>query len=425
MNGCMGSMDRMILLTTLGVGLVLTGGCGGETSSTGSAPEATAARGAIPIDGERAVTPPVAAINSEVVNPEEVSAVPQPDKGTPEWFLREIARVRTQLSVRSGSAGEATPAELTDQRRKQHEKVIELARQAIAVTHQDDTKVQVFNNAVHYLTDARLELAMSGDTEQAQLLVEDAESLYRRDPKSFAASESAYKLVDLAQRKAEQQGRQNPEWCTELAHQARLFAEKFPQEANRSAMVLLTAGQLCDRFGLTEDARRCFAMVQEQFPDTLFAEQVNGFLRRLSLVGQPLELAGPTIDGGYVSIDQFQDQPVLVVFWSSKSPQFRQDLDQLLVLQQTYAPKGLKAIGVNLDTDESDVDRFLAETSLNWSQIFYSEPDKRGGRNPAARYYGVQSVPTYWLIDISGIVVATPETLDQLAAEMQALSEKI
>src|SRR5690606_18900053 len=205
---------------------------------------------------------------------------------------------------------------------------------------------------------------LDGDTEQAQLLVDDADSLYRRDRNSFSAIEAAHKVVQLAQRKAELHGQRNPEWLKEFANQARLFADKFPHEPNRSALVLLTAGQLCDLAGMTDAARDCFMLVQSQFPDTIFAEQVTGFMRRMSLVGRPLEMAGPTIEGGYVSIEDYRGQTVLVVFWAAASPQFQRDYDQLKSVHERFSDQGLCVIGVNLDVDEGEIDQFLADHPL-------------------------------------------------------------
>ncbi len=418
---------RMTLLgvSLLGLSLLGLSGCGGggESSTVRASTDERSSQSQSTDAATRPATRPslpVAAISSETASSQAARSgddlpLSTAKRGTPEWMLREIARIRTELSAQQDGA------QLSDQSRKGHEKIIELARLAIAATHDDPEREQLFNNAVHYLSDSRLELAMGGDTGQSQLLVEDAESLYRRDQQSFAAVESAYKVVQLAQRKAERHGRTNPEWVSEFANQARLFASRFPHEPNRSAFTLLTAGQTCDRAGLTDDAKNCFLMVQSQFPDTVFAEQVNGFLRRLSLVGQPLELAGPTIEGGYVSIDDDKDQPVLVVFWAATSPQFQQDCEPLKELQQRFASAGLGVIGVNLDVDEAEIDNFLSAHDLPWPHIFYSEPDKRGGRHPLARYYGVQQVPTYWLVDRTGTVVATPADLEELTARLQDL----
>ncbi len=411
----------------LGVGLLGISGCGGggepatvrastaETDNSAGEPSAQPPlNGAAPRPSTRPSLP-VAAISTEAEQSGDDLSLSAAPKGTPEWMLREIARIRTELSTRQDGS------RLSDRARKGHEKIIELARLAVAATHDDPEREQIFNNAVHYLSDSRLELALGGDTEQSQLLVEDAESLYRRDRKSFAAIESAHKVVQLAQRKAERHGRTDAEWVSEFAHQARLFADRFAHEPNRSAFTLLTAGQACDRAGLADDAKSCFLMVQRRFPDTVFAEQVSGFLRRLSIIGQPLELAGPTIEGGYVSIDDFKGQPVLLVFWAATSPQFQQDCEPLQEMQQRFAPADLGVIGVNLDVDEAEIDNFLGAHDLSWPQIFYSEPEKRGGRHPLARYYGVQQVPTYWLVNRTGTVVATPADLEELAKRLQDL----
>lgn len=410
-----GSIVASAASGVMAVCLAACWGCGGDSADR---PSPVARQSAVGADAtahseETRAALPVAAISSEP--PAQDDPVPPPEKGTPEWMLREIARIRTTLPS-TGSEGARGDSVVP-----QHEKIIELARLVIAATHQNDEQIQLFNNAVHYLTDSRLALAIGGDLEQARLLVADADALYRRDPKSFSAVESAFKVVQLAQRQAELQGPENRQWLSEFANQARLFAEKFPHEPNRSALALLTAGQLCDRDGLTDAARSCFALVLKQFPDSLFAEQVHGFLRRYSLIGQPLELAGPTIEGGYAAIGDHVGHPVLVVFWAAASPQFQQDCDRLLELQAELSPQGLRVLGVNLDVDEAEVDRFLEKTPLAWPQIFHSELDKRGGRHPLARYYGIQRVPTYWLVDRAGIVVAAPSGLEELASRLAEL----
>ena len=77
-------------------------------------------------------------------------------------------------------------------------------------------------------------------------------------------------------------------------------------------------------------------------------------------------------------------------------------------MTDTYGSDQLTVVGVNLDLDEFQVDAFLEETGIGWRQIFFSEPDKRGGRNPVARFYGVHAVPEYWLVDSHGTVSSAP-----------------
>src|SRR5690606_12627874 len=124
---------------------------------------------------------------------------------------------------------------------------------------------------------------------------------------------------------------------------------------------LFTAGRLCDRFGLTDQARQCLQRVQMEFSGTAAAEQSAGILRRLSLQGQPLQLTGPTIDGGVVDIDHYKDDVVLVVFWATTSPTFREQLPAIQQIEAELAGRNFSIIGINLDKDEAAVDAFLTE----------------------------------------------------------------
>lgn len=356
---------------------------------------------------------------------ETAEAVPEPDPGTPEYMLREIAQLKAAPMNRvrqpiPGKPGEFEEIELTaeqaakEQLRRMHE-IVDLSIQVVSATKDKPKQGQLFNNAVYYLSDARKQLALLGEADQAQMLSEDAEALYRRDKTSFAAVESALRVVQLTQAQAEQSNRSDSRWASAFSKQARLFAEKFPQETNRAAMNLLAAGRTCEQFGLIDEATSCYTTIEERYPDSPFQESIVGALRRLRLPGQKLtEFAGSTVEGGFVSIDQFAGHPVLIVFWSANSKQFVEDLPAIEQALSQYGPRGLMVLGVNLDKDQVTVDRFVEQHSVSWNNIFFSDPESRGVRSPVARHYGVTSVPVYWLVDSKGTVRAAPLDLAQL-----------
>src|SRR5690606_17597909 len=292
--------------------------------------------------------------------------------------------------------------------------VIDLTTQVIAQTHLDPQAEPSFNTAVHFLSDARLELASAGDTDQARLLLEDADSLYDRSPESAAAAEASFKVLELAERMARSLGAADREWLTEYAAQANQYAERFPDQKSRAALGLFTAGRLCDRFGLTDQARQCLQRVQTEFSGTAAAEQSAGILRRLSLQGQPLELTGPTIDGGVVEIEHYKDNVVLVVFWATTSPTFKEQLPAMQKIEAELAGRNSWIIGITLDKHEAAVATLLTEHGLTWPQVCSAAPEQRGGRKPVARYYGVQVLPTYWLVAPGGVVAAVQPEMESL-----------
>lgn len=357
-------------------------------------------------------------------SPEEVA---EPKEGTPEFKLRQMALlnaapvdlIRQPIKDKPGEFEEIelTPEQADAEQLRRWHMMVKLGAQVISETKDHPEQEQLFNNGVYYLMEARKELALEGEADQAQLLSDDADALYRRDKTSFAAIESALRLVQLTQIQAEEAGRQEPQRAATFAKQSRLFAEKFPQETNRTAMYLLAAGRLCEQVGLVEDATTCFTTIEEKYPDTPFRESTEGVLRRLRLQGEKLtEFAGSTVEGGYISIDQFAGHPVLIVFWASNSQTFLNDLPLIQSAENKYGKSGLMVVGVNLDREQLAVDRFVEQHSLAWHNIFFSDVQSRGVRNPIARHYGVTLVPTYWLVNASGVVTAAPLDLKQLDA---------
>jgi len=359
----------------------------------------------------------------------------RPEEGSAEWLLMEIAHLRNAPVdlVRQpvpGKNGEyeqvrLTPEQAAQEQLRRHEKTVELAIQAISKTHENPQAAPFFNSAVHYLSDARLQLALAGNKEQTQLLDENAEALFTRDPTSFAAMDAASHMMELTHQLADRHARESPEWAMAYARQTRLFAERFPQETSQAAVNVIAAGRLCERLKLDEEAEACLSVIDRIAPNSPYSEQVAGSLRRLRLVNQPLvEFGGSTFDGSFTSIDRYHGKAVLIAFWASNSAQFRRDLPHLQAVL-ARSPEKITAIGVNLDRDERIVEQFLQETGVTWKNIFYSDPEKRGSRNVIARHYGVINVPEYWLVDAGGIVRSIHLDMQHLEQQVtEALAQK-
>jgi len=350
--------------------------------------------------------------------------------GSPEALLREMARLRSaQLDVvRQPIAGQPgkfeekklTPEQSAEELKRRCHIIVQKAMQILIATRTDPAQEKLFNNAVHFLCDARTKLALAGEPDQVELLNQDAEALYKRNKDSFAAAEAGHRLVQLTEALAEESGKRDPKLAVAMARQARMFAERFPKEVNRAPMGLLTAGRYCELYGAPAEAKMCYEAIETQFAKTPFADQVAGSLRRIRLPGQTLaEFGGPTLDGGFVKLEDYAGKPLLLVFWSKDSETFNKDLPRLLAAEAKYGPAGLHVIGVNLDRDELELERYLEKSGISWRQIFHTDLASRGTRNPVAAHYGVTSVPTYWLIDGQRRVLAAPLPIEQLEAGIQ------
>ena len=140
-----------------------------------------------------------------------------------------------------------------------------------------------------------------------------------------------------------------------------------------------------------------------------------------ALHDDPPRLAGPTLDGDQVSVDDLLGKVVLVVFWSAEVKPFLEQLPQLLELTKKQSRRGVFVLGVNLDQDRTVVDQFVMQHKISWTQIFETESEKQGWNNPAVSFYGIMDLPALWLIDQSGNVVSTTVKIETLPTALGKL----
>jgi peroxiredoxin len=327
----------------------------------------------------------------------------EPREGTPAWYLKQIRELR---GARIDHPEGETPSldELRKNRRAKNDEIVELATQVIALTHDQENQQEFFNVAIQEFMEARLQNALQGDADDIEDLYLEAGSLQQRDPKSEAAMIATYALTRFAHTNAKRYAAKEPRWITEFSKQARLFASNFSREEVKVLPLLSSAAMTCELHGQLDEAKACYTLLAELYPESQQGRQSVGVLRRMQLEGQPLEFAGPTPDGGFISIDDFRNKVVLILFWSSESQEFSEQLPLITDAYERYQKFGFEVVGVCMDEDEPALNAWLEEHPLPWKQVFFAQPEKRRWENPIAQYYGIRQIPTQWLVDHKGIV---------------------
>ena len=141
----------------------------------------------------------------------------------------------------------------------------------------------------------------------------------------------------------------------------------------------------------------------------------------MALAGQTLsQFSGPTLDGGFVSSDDFTRIPTDIFFWDSESDEFSKDLLPLLEkIRADVSSDRLRIVGVTLDDDESTMNSFMETHSVPGQQIFFPNAEQRSWNSPLVRFWGIANSPTVWLLDAQGKVVSTAADADNLTAWLQ------
>jgi thiol-disulfide isomerase/thioredoxin len=121
---------------------------------------------------------------------------------------------------------------------------------------------------------------------------------------------------------------------------------------------------------------------------------------------QPIQAGTESIDfeletlaGGTRSLNSFKGKVVFLNFWATWCGPCRQEMPSMERLYQRLKGKGLEIVAVNLHEDKATVQKFIDEYKLTFPVLL----DKNGR---VGSTYGTRSIPTTYIIDRKGFVVA-------------------
>jgi thiol-disulfide isomerase/thioredoxin len=203
-------------------------------------------------------------------------------------------------------------------------------------------------------------------------------------------------------------------WLEEL----QAFVGKYPASPD-AAEAMLQMG-IADEFsGKERDALDRYAAIIKNFPESVPARKARGAARRLESVGKPLALSGVAIDGKQVSLESLRGTPVLVHYWATWCEPCKVDMAQIRELAAKYGPKKFAVVGIALDSDKQQLEKFLKSKPIAWPQLH--EAGGLDGR--LAEELGVLTLPTMILLDAEGKVVDRNVVITELEKKIDALLE--
>jgi thiol-disulfide isomerase/thioredoxin len=133
------------------------------------------------------------------------------------------------------------------------------------------------------------------------------------------------------------------------------------------------------------------------------------------LIGQALELAGPTALGVELNWPGYRGKVVLVDFWATWCGPCRRETPLIKGLYEKYRERGLEVVGVNLDKNADALARYLEEQAIPWNNLVGQDAQT------AAERYGVRGIPTLMLVDRGGKIVAVSHRSTDLLAQLDEL----
>ncbi len=138
------------------------------------------------------------------------------------------------------------------------------------------------------------------------------------------------------------------------------------------------------------------------------------FLAQLGLAWL-ITLGAASAIGDELNLTAHRGKVIIVDYWASWCAPCRQSFPWLNELQAKYGDRGLVVIGVNVDRDRQEAERFLRETPAQF-QIVY---DPTGA---LAKRQGVMGMPSSYLYGPDGVLVGEHigfKKADRLAREAE------
>jgi len=121
-------------------------------------------------------------------------------------------------------------------------------------------------------------------------------------------------------------------------------------------------------------------------------------LTKLKALGQPVDLQFTAVDGRGVDLAKLKGKVVLIDFWATWCGPCVGEVPNVKKTYEQFHPKGFEIVGISLDKDKDKLTQFTAEHKMEWPQFF----DGLFWQNKYARQFGIESIPTMWLIDKKG-----------------------
>ena len=219
------------------------------------------------------------------------------------------------------------------------------------------------------------------------------------------------KMQDPKANSAKQQTGIQTEWQKNLEQ----FLSDYPTAPDAAeAMLQLAIAQ--EFAGQDDDAKRWYARAAKEFPDSPAGKKAQGAQNRLDCEGKTISFSGQGLSGGPVNLANYRGKVVLIQFWTTHSDQAKTDIATLKDLVAKYG-RSFIVVGVSVDNNRKDLDAFLAQAKLPWTQIF----EEGGLDSQPANQLGILTVPTMILVDQQGKVI----NRNIAAAEIESELKKI
>lgn len=117
------------------------------------------------------------------------------------------------------------------------------------------------------------------------------------------------------------------------------------------------------------------------------------------------EFSLSTSDGKTLKLSDLKGKVVILDFWATWCPPCRKGIPDLIDLKKRYGAKGVEIVGISVDQEtKPDVVPFIKDYGINYPVVY-------ADNGVVINYGGIRAIPTTFVIDREGKIVASYEGL--------------
>jgi thiol-disulfide isomerase/thioredoxin len=205
--------------------------------------------------------------------------------------------------------------------------------------------------------------------------------------------------------------------ASDAADQIKALTVRYAKTESEPAAIV-RACQLAKQVGLTPLFSELVDRLDKDFSTNAI---VNAFLRQAGR--KPAFAADLTlVDGKKLTLPGDMKGKVIVIdFWATWCPPCVAALPHMKEVYAKYNPKGVEFVGISLDKEEDKQKLldFVKDKAMTWPQTYSG----KFWQDPTAERYGVQGIPSVWVIGKDGRIFSDNAAADLEGTLDQALGD--